>query len=678
MNKKLPVAFIIDNNFVVPCIVAITSILLSKNTGVDYKFYILVNDISNDNLKKINELNFEPWNAEIVIVNLDLAKYKDIYIHYDGNIGAGSITALAKFDLHNLIDESKVLYLDSDIIVQNDISELFEISLEDKIAYVVRDSGKIYNNSGLRGKLPKYFNSGVMLLNLSQMRENDFTTKLINAKKSLNDDGLVDQDAFNIAFRGLTGLLPIKYNALMLNLHNSVGKYSIEKLNSFYETSYSCLYDLEEDVSIIHFASKEKPWLYNDVHYSDLWINVYNRSLLGKVKLERKRYHSVEFHKEQIVPVILATDANYLPQTLVTIVSALENRNSEAVYKFYILTPNKLEGKETYLFKELNAKYTNHSIEFIVMGNAFADAKLNIAHITSPTFYRLNAPSLFPQYDKIIYLDSDVIVEGDLTTYYSLDLDGYYVAGVKAASYHSARNGNKIYCENNGLPAIDQYINAGVILLNLRELRKDDIEKDFIYRAKQGYRSQDQDVINGACYGHIKLISYKWNCMITKYEINQKQLLNCFTMEEINEAHNRPEIIHYAAEEKPWKSFDCALSDRWWKYAAIAGIEKYFLLKFKKNYVAYGIRNRFQNIKHKRQLNASTVGNKVIDDKLKLDNELKKYKKELAAVKSGYSFRIGRIITYVPRKVRGGIRCYKEHGLNFTLKRMVQKIKNKL
>ena len=79
MNKKLPVAFIIDNNFVVPCIVAITSILLSKNTEVDYKFYILVNDISNDNLKKINELNFEPWNAEIVIVNLDLAKYKDIY-----------------------------------------------------------------------------------------------------------------------------------------------------------------------------------------------------------------------------------------------------------------------------------------------------------------------------------------------------------------------------------------------------------------------------------------------------------------------------------------------------------------------------------------------------------------------------------------------------------------------
>ena len=55
----------------------------------------------------------------------------------------------------------------------------------------------------------------------------------------------------------------------------------------------------------------------------------------------------------------------------------------------------------------------------------------------------------------------------------------------------------------------------------------------------------------------------------------------------------------------------------------------------------------------------------------KTQKELKKYKKQLEDVKSGYSFRIGRVITFIPRKIRGGIKCYKEHGIKYTFNRML-------
>lgn len=61
-------------------------------------------------------------------------------------------------------------------------------------------------------------------------------------------------------------------------------------------------------------------------------------------------------------------------------------------------------------------------------------------------------------------------------------------------------------------------------------------------------------------------------------------------------------------------------------------------------------------------------------DLTKTQKELKKYKKQLEDVKSGYSFRIGRVITFIPRKIRGGIKCYKEHGIKYTVKRIGEKL----
>lgn len=570
-GRKKAVALICDDAYTNPCVVALTSLALSAANAGDYVIYVCVNGMSDENRSLIAALRSDPWKLDIRFVDLDMERYRSIYVHYEGNTGAGSITAFAKFDLPYLLPEDRVLYIDGDIIIRKDIAPLFEVELGGCVAAAVRDSGRLYNATGLRARLKCYFNSGVMMLNLKKMRLGDYRRKLIAAKISLNDPKLVDQDAFNIAFDGQVKPLSIAYNALMVNLHNNIGRFSMRWLNMFYKTNYSCMRALEEDLTILHFASKEKPWKYRDVRYADLWNEYYARSPLAEKELGRGWFHegiAASVPSEVDVPVMMATDSGYLPYTYVAIRSALENHRAPGGLKFHIVMPKMPSEEERGPFGELAVAYPKSTIEFFEMGeNAFSGVQMRIPHISRPTFYRLCAPSLFPQYDRMIYLDGDIVVEGDLRSLYDQDIGDNYVGGVLAAAYRWQESWFAGYCQRSDIPGTDQYINAGVLLMDLAAMRRDGLESEFLARADRGYGGQDQDVINGVCYGHIAKLNYTFNCQTSKYETMPERLNKVFTIKETTAADNWPEIIHYAAQCKPWQDFSLPLADRWWKYA---------------------------------------------------------------------------------------------------------------
>ncbi len=581
---------IFDDFFVVPACATITSLLVNRARGINYTISVLTTGLSDDNITIIKQFESSYSGVKVSIINLDSTKYESVYKHYDGNTGAGSIIALLKFDIPNIIASDVVLYLDSDLIIKKDISKLFSFPLEDIYAAVVEDSGSLYNFSGLRSELKHYFNSGVMLLNCDLLRKENVSNKLLEAKRSLKDIKLVDQDAFNIVFDGKVALLPIKYNCLAVNLYHSSSKFDIRDLNKKYGTNYSCVFAVFDDASIVHYASKDKPWRYSRTPFVSLWDKYCLQSPFGKIPV--KTDFSESCTKE--IPIMLATDENYTPQTGVTILSALENRTYDVKYSFYIFTANEFSDSIVSKFKQIESTYGNCSINCVKMDeDLFSDVKLNIAHITHPTFYRLVAASKLPQYDKIIYMDSDVIVEQDLLEYFDTDLTDSYIAGVLGASYHWASDGNKKYCKENGLPSIDQYVNAGVLIFNLKLIRDKKIESEFIRLSKLGLRSQDQDVLNRACYNHIKFVPYKYNCMVAKYEKAPEQLLKVFSTSVINEANNCPVITHYAAERKPWADLSCALADRWWKYAFLSPYYKDFIDKYHNQLIDSGVYSRF-------------------------------------------------------------------------------------
>lgn len=168
-----------------------------------------------------------------------------------------------------------MLYLDGDIIARDDLSELYNTELGDAYLAAVVDSGSIYVKNAYIERVSNYFNSGVMLLNLAQMRKDNLSQTLIRAKMEMTDSNLMDQNVFNVVCDGHMIPLPIRYNFLPVNLVRAKGKWTLGQINRLYGTNYANEAALFRDAAIIHFSSKDKPWKNNRVCFADDWYRCY-------------------------------------------------------------------------------------------------------------------------------------------------------------------------------------------------------------------------------------------------------------------------------------------------------------------------------------------------------------------------------------------------------------------
>ena len=273
------------------------------------------------------------------------------------------------------------------------------------------------------------------------------------------------------------------------------------------------------------------------------------------------------------INIVMAADNNYRHQLLVAVKSAAENKKPETVYSFKILIPNDfdVQTKET-----LNRILDDHKIdhaEFIDMEKDYDDRMIHIAHTSISTYYRLSLPELLKE-DKCIYLDTDTVINGDLSTFYDLLPSDILIAGVKAAGYYWPPESLDPKAKALDIKTFDSYVNAGVLLMNLKLMREMNISDKIREMLKKEWESQDQDIINSVCYGYIEILPPKYNSM-TKYNNDDigsfdspvfPYLKNCYSKTEWEEACTNPLIIHYADREKPWNSLTVPFSALWWKY----------------------------------------------------------------------------------------------------------------
>jgi len=375
---------------------------------------------------------------------------------------------------------------------------------------------------------------------------------------------------------------------------------------------------------------------------------------------------------ERVIPVVMAADENYAIPMSVTIASLLQNAKKQTKYHIYILVPEEFSDSSRIQLEKFEEKYPGCQIEFIAINNFFDDYNISIAHITKVTYYRLLLPALLPECAKCIYMDTDVIVNTDLTNYFRTNVDDFYVAGVKAAGYMYPAWKIKFETERTNLPTIDQYINAGVVILNLARIRKHNIDKAFLELAKQPLQSMDQDVLNISCYGNIKILPPKFNLMNKyirngekTYEFNE---IGCHVYSEYDrkQALNQLTIIHYADKKKPWNDPDCILGEYWWKYA------KYSTFFHEQLYPKPSQKPTERELALIQERDNLKKENKVLTAKEQAMS------KDLRDIEASASFRVGRMITYIPRKIRGGIWCVRENGLWYTIKLAVKKVVGKI
>ena len=275
---KVPVAFICDSHYVIPTAVAITSLICNKNPNTYYNIYIIGADLSEMEIEKFHE--FKGDEADVHIIKTSLEKYEGMQKY-----GLLTSAAYLKFDLPDLIpNQDKVLYLDSDIIIQKDLSDLFEINIKDYYAGAVKDIGLIHYNPNNKN----HFNSGIMLLNLKLMSENNASKALLDIGRSVENLTLMDQDCFNILFDKKVKFLQIIYNCHYYFFLKYRDEYTLDCINKYFETNYSSWDNIKKDSCIIHFVSYEKPWIYSDVASVGEWDEYFKKSPYKHNKLKRK------------------------------------------------------------------------------------------------------------------------------------------------------------------------------------------------------------------------------------------------------------------------------------------------------------------------------------------------------------------------------------------------------
>ena len=277
------------------------------------------------------------------------------------------------------------------------------------------------------------------------------------------------------------------------------------------------------------------------------------------------------------IPIAMATDNNYVYPTIVAMTSMLENKKESTYLDFHIMISGQVSSENRNRLNKLKRLYKGCSVKLIDMKNNFNNTYICSDYITNATYYRLLLPSILSKYDKILYLDGDIIVRKDLWDMYNIDLENNYIGAVKDYGQITWKLGNAPdYAKRLGTRDMNQLINAGILIMNLKKMREDNMEKEFkdfvpTLESRRLYLN-DQDVFNATCYDKIKFISPEYNAMqhFEFYYDAMKILIDCYDMKEWKKACINPKIIHYTSIYKPWKGCKGRFYNEWDKYRKIA------------------------------------------------------------------------------------------------------------
>lgn len=262
--EQINVAFTFDSNYAIPAMITINSILKNNKSNSEYMFYVIEDNLSEKDKKRVE--NFvKKQNQKIKFIH-----FSDTLLQCDSQKYFNSTVIMARLMLPKLLPESveKIIYLDTDLVVNADLKELYNIDLENNYAAMAMDEGtkkgRCRNACGF--KFTKgYHNSGVILMDLKKWREDKISDKIItyvqNNKdkfiQSINPDNCVfdypDQDLINIVLYTRIKLLDEKWNQQNTRIYHAY---------------------------IYHFIGRKKPWLYENesrtigrVYYYKYWYD---------------------------------------------------------------------------------------------------------------------------------------------------------------------------------------------------------------------------------------------------------------------------------------------------------------------------------------------------------------------------------------------------------------------
>lgn len=553
MHKHI--AMISDISYLIQTCVTLYSLKNSIDDEIKITVHVISNEeIPNEDKKRINTLSNDNFVIDWIVfgnkINLPLPDEKYV---------AASQAALIKFnlcDIFNYLDD--ILYLDGDLIIKTGICDIFKYDLHGVYAAVVPDLPQVLYDKPIfnEGNGIKYFNSGVMLLNLKAMREDNIRNILYEDRRSHPNDLLMDQNSLNRVFGKKTVIMDPKFNVTVANLIRSRNKYNFVNLNKACGVNYKNLEELIDSASVIHYSSKDKPWLYFDAPKSDLWIYNFCLSPYAEVGLDRcsllkkrenKKIKTTEVDSDTIA-IVYCTNKKYVPAVMVSVKSIEKNAKNPNKYKIYVFSreiDEEIEAKLKLVSKVIEINVVNISK---LIGDGEERLKI-CGHFTIDMYFRWFIPEVLYQFDRVIYLDCDVVVNKDLTDLYGADLSGKTIGACLNLQDKKKAEDRFIKYKIDS----DHYVNSGVLVIDVKRFIKNNYKEklfNFVY-ANGKIDCPDQDALNVVCKSDIKILNQKWNVQWHHYFLSKGKSL-CFDWNSYIDWLGDPYIIHYSSNVKPW------------------------------------------------------------------------------------------------------------------------------
>ncbi len=253
------------------------------------------------------------------------------------------------------------------------------------------------------------------------------------------------------------------------------------------------------------------------------------------------------------VPIFYACDDAFIKYTIVSLASMIENASKEFNYEIHVLSTTATEEMKEKVLKLQNENFTVTFDDVSSYLASIAD-KLPIRdYYSKTTYYRLFIAEMFPELDKVIYIDSDTVVTGDISELYMTELyDNFVGACHEQAMVQVDEYGT--YVEKNIGIDRNKFFNAGVLLINCKLFRENNVLEKFmeLLTVYNFVVTQDEDYLNVICKDRVLFLDQRWNTEM---------------LGEIPYPAEEFKIIHYIMVSKPWHYHDCRHGDIFWKYA---------------------------------------------------------------------------------------------------------------
>ena len=259
--------------------------------------------------------------------------------------------------------------------------------------------------------------------------------------------------------------------------------------------------------------------------------------------------------------IAYAPDDKYINQTIVSMVSAIEN-NKEHELEFIIIY-SKLSNESINKLKSVKG-----CVLRLLQIDESMFSSLPLSHwVTVQAWFRIKLPDMCKDLDKILYLDCDTLILGNLSELFATDLSGKYLAGVKDVW------GVDKYCKRLSMTS-GVYVNSGMLLFNAEYCRQENFFDKIVEFANNNARIIefcDQDSINKIIDEKKIVLHPKFNYMDTWWKGGYYELEGQEEQDYL-EAGKNPVIAHLTGLKPAFKGCGNRFKDRWWEYAKLTEI----------------------------------------------------------------------------------------------------------